>query len=166
MRPSTPPNPMSTITPPSLTSSSSGWDRNPSAFENGLAIGNKRLLEPGDHLARFVFGMTAFDVVVGKSDVERILARHEANWNKIPAGSGVGGIVAAIAVIPGPVPGAAIIGHRVIAARAFADPEDRRDNASLPRIPSRSSAQGCTPAHQRRSSHVARTVTSEHRLRR
>ena len=104
-------------------------DRNPSAFENGLAIANKRLLKPRDHLARFVFGMTAFDIVVGKSDVERILARHEVDRNKISAGTGVRVIVAAIAVVPGSVPGAAIVGHRVIAARALADPEDRRDDA-------------------------------------
>src|SRR5271165_1922994 len=134
-------------------------DRNPSAFENGLSIANKRLLKPGNRLARFVFGMTAFDIVVWESDVKRILARNKVDRNKISARTRLRVIVASIAVIPVLIPGPAIVGHRVIAPRALADPEDRRDNAEPPRIPSWSSTQCGTSAHQRRSSQVARTVT-------
>jgi hypothetical protein len=78
--------------------------------------------------------MTAFDIIVRESDVKRILAGNEVDRNKISAPSRVRVIVASIAVIPVFVPGAAFVGHRVIAPRALADPEDRRDNAELPGI--------------------------------
>src|SRR5271157_4893381 len=139
-------------------------DRNPSAFENGLSIANERLLKPGNHLACFVFAMTVFDIVIRESDVERILARNEVDRDKISARTRVRVIVPSIAVIPVFVPGATIVGHRVIAARTLADPEDRRDNAEPPRIPSWSSTQCDTSAHQGRSSQVARTVTREYSL--
>src|SRR5262249_38700194 len=75
----------STILPLSITNSVSVPNRNPPAFENSLAVADKRLFEPGYHLAGFVFGMTAFDIVVRESDVKRILARHEVEGNKVSA---------------------------------------------------------------------------------
>src|SRR5258705_13049150 len=86
-------------------------DRNRSVFKNGLSIANKRLLEPGNHLACIVFGMTAFDIVVRESKVKRILASNEVDRNKISARTRVRIVVASVAVVPVFVPGAANIGH-------------------------------------------------------
>jgi hypothetical protein len=110
-------------------------NRNPSVFENSFSIANKRLVEPGDHSAGFAFGMTAFDIVVRESKIKRILARHELDRNKISAHANVRIIVASVVVRPVSVPGAAKIRHRVMAPWTLADPENRRDNATLPAIP-------------------------------
>src|ERR1700730_5500363 len=123
-------------------------DRNPSVFENGLSIANKRLLEPGNHLACFVFGMTAYDIVVRESKAQRILARNEVDRNRISARTRVRIIVASVAVVPVFVPGAASIGHGVIAPRALADPEDRSDNVAPPEIASWSLTQSGVSADQ------------------
>jgi hypothetical protein len=79
--------------------------------------------------------MTAFDIVVRESKIKRILARHELDRNKISARTNVRIIVASVVVRPVSVPGAAKIRHRVMASWALADPENRRDNATLPAIP-------------------------------
>ena len=92
--------------------------------------------------------MTAFDIVVRESKVKRILARNEVDRNKISARTRVRIIVASVAVVPVFVPGAANIGHGVIAPRALADPEDRRDNAAPPGIPSWSPTQSGVSADQ------------------
>ena len=96
-------------------------DRNPSVLENSLSIAGKRLLEPGDHLGCFVFGMTALDIVVRESKIKRILARNELDRNKISPRTRVRIIVASVVVVPVSVPGAASIGYGVIALRALAD---------------------------------------------
>jgi hypothetical protein len=129
--------------------------RNPSVFENRFSIANKRLVEPGDHPAGFAFGMTTFDIVVRESEVKRILARDELDRNKISARSGVRIIVAPVVVGPVSVPGAAKIRHGIMAPWALSDPENCRDNATLPAIPSWPAAQSVS-ADYRGASHIAR----------
>jgi hypothetical protein len=123
-------------------------DRNPSVFENGLSIANKRLIKPGNYFACLVFGMTVFDIVVRESHVKRILARNEVDRDKIPPRTRVRAIVAPVVVIPVPVPGAAGIGNWVVAPGALADPEDGGNNADPPGIPSRSLTQSGVPARK------------------
>src|SRR5260370_41834706 len=112
----------SAIFPLGVTNFVSVLDRNPSVLENGLSIASNRLLEPGNHLGCFVFGMTALDIVVRESKVKRILARTEVDRNRISPRTGVRIIVSSIAVVPVFVPEAAIIGHGVIAPTPLADP--------------------------------------------
>jgi len=92
--------------------------------------------------------MTVFDIVVRESDVKRILARNEVDRDKIPARTRVRVIVTPVVVIPVFVPGAASIGNGVIAPRALTDPEDRRNNAEPPGIPSWSLTQSGVSAHK------------------
>src|SRR5260370_3127474 len=117
----------SAIFPLGVTNFVSVLDRNPSVLENSLSIASKRLLEPGNHLACFVFGMTALDIVVRESKVKRILARNEVDRNKISALTRVRMVVASLPVVPVFLPGAANIGHSTIAPTSLAHPEPRRD---------------------------------------
>src|SRR5260370_37337633 len=89
----------SAIFPLGVTNFVSVLDRNPSVLENSLSIASKRLLEPGNHLGCFVFGMTALDIVVRESKVKRILARNEVDRNKISPRTRVRIIVASVAVV-------------------------------------------------------------------
>src|ERR1700741_5049946 len=151
-----------TIFPLGITNFVSVPNGNPPAFENSLAVADKRLFEPGYHLAGFVFGMTAFDIVVWESHVKRILARHEVDGNKVSARARVGVIIPSITVIPVLIPGTTIVGHWVIAARPLADPENCSYDANSPGIPTRSAAQACAASHQRRSREVARAIAGKH----
>jgi hypothetical protein len=107
--------------------------------------------------------MTAFDIVIGKSKVKRILARHELGRNEVSAGTSIRIIVASIIVGPVPVPGAAKIGHGVVAPWALADPEDRCDNVALPTIPPWPPTQSVSADHWG-SSHKGRLFNGSVRM--
>ena len=136
-----------TIFPLSITNSVPVTNGKPTTFQDGLTIPDIRLLKPRDDLAGFRFGSTAFDVVVGKRDIKRILPGNEVDRNKISSGSGIRAIIASIAIVPIPIPGTTIVRDRVIAARAFTDPEDGGNNSKFPGVAAGTSTQRGFPSH-------------------
>jgi hypothetical protein len=120
------------ILPLGITNSISVSNGEPSTLEYGLAITDKRLLEPGDYLASFGFCSPSFDIVVRESHIKRILPRDKIDRNEISSGTDLGSIIASVAIVPIPVPGAAIVGDRVIAAGALTNPKNGGDNPELP----------------------------------
>src|SRR6516162_8426113 len=136
------------IFPLRITNSISVSNSDPPTLENSLAVASESLLEPGNHLIGFRFGVTAFDIVVRQSGVKWILARHKIQRDKISAIGRFGVVITSIAEIPIPVPGTPVIRNRVIAARALANPEDRSYDAEFPRITAGTATQSRSPAHQ------------------
>ena len=74
-------------------------NRNPPDFENSLTVANKCLFEPGYHLAGFVFGMSAFDIVARESHIKGFWRGTKLTGIKFLREPRSGVIIPSIAVI-------------------------------------------------------------------
>jgi len=106
-------------------------DRDPAALADGDAISAVAFPEPGNHLGGFRPMDTALgDVIVGQCDVKRIEVRREIHRQQAVAALGV--VVTAEIFLPVLIPGALVVGSRVVLGRQFAHPEDGGHHVALP----------------------------------
>ena len=105
---------------------------NPFAFADRLAISNEGASEPRNYLRDFRFGVMVRDVIVRQSDIKWILPGKKIGWNKIRSSPRGRVVVPTIAREPTSIPGALIVGNRIVSACLFTYPEDRGCDVHFP----------------------------------
>jgi len=105
---------------------------NPFASADRLAISNEGASKPRNYLRDFRFGVTVRDVIVRQSDIKWILPGKKIGWNKIRPSPRGRVVVPTIARKPTSIPGAFVVGNRIVSGCPFTYPEDRGRDVHLP----------------------------------
>src|SRR6266404_9885571 len=122
------------IFPLGITGPISFADCDPTMPADGLSLAHVSLLEPRDHQRPFGFELAMSHVVVRQRAIERILPRNECHWDVATPRRALRVIEPTVIRLPIQIPRAPEIGHRIVSARLFTNPEHRRYDVGFPWI--------------------------------
>ena len=123
------------VFPLGIADAVSAADSDPSALADGMVGGAGILMEPGDDPLGLGLAALGGHIVVGKGDVEGILARDEITRDE--RAEAVGAFVsvgAAVVLHPFGIPATLAIGHGIVFGGFLADPKGGGDDGSAPWI--------------------------------
>src|SRR5437660_11054765 len=101
---------------------------------DGLPLAHISLLKPRDHQRRFGLKLAVSHVVIWQRTIERILPRNECHRDVATPRRALRIIEPTVIRLPIQIPRAPEIGHRIVSARLFTNPEHRRYDVRFPWI--------------------------------
>src|SRR5581483_3204943 len=111
-------------------------DSDPAIAADGLAVFDVGFLEPRDYARRFGLGRAVRNVIIRQRAIKRVLSWNKPHWDVVAPRGWVGIVEPAVVLLPLRIPRAGAVRHGIVLRRLFADPEDGRHDAELPRITS------------------------------